>query len=120
MQATERRALFVGERLDLAAVADALGLARWSSTPTPASWPSHSTASSAAPRWSRSPRPTSSCATSTASEHTLSDWHGQKRLLHAFSSWCGCRYDLPGWQALHDELSDENFTVIAVAHRRVA
>ncbi len=48
-------------------------------------------------------------------EHKLSDWHGQKRLLHAFSSWCGCRYDLPGWQALHDELSDENFSVIAVA-----
>jgi peroxiredoxin len=47
--------------------------------------------------------------------HTLSEWRGRKRLLHAFSSWCGCRYDLPGWQALHDELHDENFTVIAVA-----
>jgi len=47
--------------------------------------------------------------------HSLSDWAGHKRLLVAFSSWCGCRYDLPGWQALHDELADDGFTVIAVA-----
>ena len=33
------------------------------------------------PRCSRSPRPTSPSATSTATTHTLSDWHGQKRLL---------------------------------------
>lgn len=46
---------------------------------------------------------------------SLSDWAGQKRLLVTFSSWCGCRYDLPGWQALHDELADQGFTVIAVA-----
>ena len=47
--------------------------------------------------------------------HSLSDWAGRKRLLVTFSSWCGCRYDLPGWQALHDELADAEFTVIAVA-----
>jgi peroxiredoxin len=45
----------------------------------------------------------------------LDDWSGLKRLLVTFSSWCGCRYDLPGWQALHDELSPSGFTVIAVA-----
>ncbi len=47
--------------------------------------------------------------------HALSEWAGKKKALVAFSSWCGCRYDLPGWQALHDELSDEGFTVVAVA-----
>ena len=47
--------------------------------------------------------------------HALDEWAGRKRLLVAFSSWCGCRYDLPGWQALHDELESEGFTVIAVA-----
>jgi peroxiredoxin len=46
---------------------------------------------------------------------SLSDWAGRKRLLVTFSTWCGCCYDLPGWQALHDELVDEGFTVIAVA-----
>jgi len=47
--------------------------------------------------------------------HSLSDWAGRKRLLVTFSSWCGCRYDLPGWQALADELADDGFIVIAVA-----
>jgi peroxiredoxin len=47
--------------------------------------------------------------------HDLSEWAGVKKALVAFSSWCGCRYDLPGWQALHDELQPEGFTVLAVA-----
>jgi peroxiredoxin len=47
--------------------------------------------------------------------HALEEWHGKKKLLVTFASWCGCRYDLPGWQDLHDELADEEFTVIAVA-----
>ncbi len=47
--------------------------------------------------------------------HALSDSQGRKRLLVTFASWCGCRYDLPGWQALHDELSSEGFTAIPVA-----
>jgi hypothetical protein len=47
--------------------------------------------------------------------HDLSEWAGVKKALVAFSSWCGCRYDLPGWQALHDELRPEGFTVLAVA-----
>jgi peroxiredoxin len=45
----------------------------------------------------------------------LSEWRGQKKLLMTFASWCGCRYDLPGWQALHDELAPSGFSVIGVA-----
>ena len=47
--------------------------------------------------------------------HPLSEWAGVKKLLVTFSSWCGCRYDLPGWQELHYELAPDGFTVIAVA-----
>ncbi len=45
----------------------------------------------------------------------LSDEHGKKRLLVAWGSWCGCREDLPVWQALHRELGPEGFTPITVA-----
>ncbi|MGH7788051.1 MAG: redoxin domain-containing protein [Candidatus Binatia bacterium] len=47
--------------------------------------------------------------------HALSQQRGKKVLLVAYASWCGCRYDLPAWQALHEELEDEGFTVITVA-----
>ena len=38
-----------------------------------------------------------------------------KKLVVAFSSWCGCAYDLPGWQAVADELGDHDFDVVGVA-----
>jgi peroxiredoxin len=49
--------------------------------------------------------------------HELGEWSGTKRLVVTFASWCGCRYDLPGWQALRDELAGEGhqLNVIAVA-----
>ena len=47
--------------------------------------------------------------------HGLFDGAEGKTLVVAFSSWCGCRYDLPGWKALKDELADEDFDVVAVA-----
>jgi peroxiredoxin len=47
--------------------------------------------------------------------HRLSDTAGSKRLVVVFASWCGCRYDLPGWQALADELADDGLVVTAVA-----
>ncbi len=47
--------------------------------------------------------------------HHLDEWHGRKKLLVTFASWCGCRYDLPGWQRLDDELANDGFSAIAVA-----
>lgn len=47
--------------------------------------------------------------------HRLSENAGSKRLVVAFASWCGCRYDLPGWHALADELGDAGLVVVPVA-----
>ena len=46
---------------------------------------------------------------------SLADHRGRKTVVVAFASWCGCAYELPGWQALHDELADQGFGVVAVA-----
>jgi hypothetical protein len=35
--------------------------------------------------------------------------------LATWAPWCGCRSDLPVWQALFDELKSEAFMVVAVA-----
>jgi peroxiredoxin len=46
---------------------------------------------------------------------SLADQRGRKTVLVAFASWCGCAHELPGWQALHDELAGDRFGVVAVA-----
>ena len=50
-----------------------------------------------------SPR-TSICSDSTATATGSSTSPG-KTLVVAFASWCGCRYDLPGWKEIKDELA---------------
>jgi peroxiredoxin len=47
--------------------------------------------------------------------HRLFEDREGKTLVVAFASWCGCRHDLPGWQALRDELADDGLDVVAVA-----
>jgi peroxiredoxin len=45
----------------------------------------------------------------------LSQFAGRKRVLVTWASWCGCRYDLPAWQALHDELAPAGLELISVS-----
>ena len=47
--------------------------------------------------------------------HHLSEWSGRKRAVAAWASWCGCRYELGSWQALHDELAPLGFTLVSVS-----
>jgi peroxiredoxin len=47
--------------------------------------------------------------------HSLREQRGRKVLLVTWSSWCGCRLDLPIWQKLYEELGPRGFTVVAVA-----
>ena len=45
----------------------------------------------------------------------LSDLGHGKKVLVAWASWCGCRYELPAWRALQEELAGEDFQVVTVA-----
>ena len=45
----------------------------------------------------------------------LLDGTDGKRMVVAFSSWCGCRYDLPLWQRFVDEMGDPSLQIVAVA-----
>jgi peroxiredoxin len=45
---------------------------------------------------------------------SLDDFDGKKRVISTWASWCGCRWEIPSWQALQDELGDD-VVVISVA-----
>lgn len=47
--------------------------------------------------------------------HSLSHFRGRKVALVLWASWCGCRYDLPAWEAQHVALAGYGFTVVSVA-----
>jgi hypothetical protein len=86
VQAAEQRALSVGERLDLVAAADALGL------PTAVD-ADLGIVAVALDREHRRAALESLTAPDVVlrdldgAPHALSEWRGRKRLLHAFSSW---------------------------------
>ena len=39
----------------------------------------------------------------------------RKTLVVTWASWCGCRYDLPAWQALSEELGPDGLDIVSVA-----
>ncbi len=45
---------------------------------------------------------------------SLGDFAGRKRVISTWASWCGCRWEIPSWQMLQDELGDD-VVIISVA-----
>lgn len=52
--------------------------------------------------------------------HRLSELRGRKVVLVAWGSWCGCRYELPAWEAQHRDLSPHGLSLVSVAIERRA
>lgn len=46
---------------------------------------------------------------------SLAEARGRKVALVMWASWCGCRYDLPAWEAQHAALAPYGFEVVSVA-----
>lgn len=45
----------------------------------------------------------------------LSSLRGKKVVMVAWASWCGCRFDLPVWQELREELAPLGVEIVTVA-----
>jgi peroxiredoxin len=51
----------------------------------------------------------------TGEPFRLSSTSGRKRVVATWASWCGCRYDLPAWQRLAEELAPEGLDIVSVS-----
>jgi peroxiredoxin len=112
--ARARGDLVVDGQVDLTVAADLLGVpavidaeARIAALGTPAGEREHAMRSLDAPDFT--------LPDTDGNPVSLSDHAGRKRVLVAWASWCGCRWDLPVWQQLHEELEPEGLTIIAVS-----
>lgn len=47
--------------------------------------------------------------------HRWSELGRKKKVVTSWASWCGCRYDLPGWKAIQAELQEQNVVVVSLA-----
>ena len=47
--------------------------------------------------------------------HRWSELGRKKKVVTSWASWCGCRYDLPGWKAIQAGLQAQNVVVVSVA-----
>lgn len=45
----------------------------------------------------------------------LSSLGRRKKVVATWASWCGCRYDLPAWQRLAEELAPEGLDIVSVS-----
>jgi peroxiredoxin len=106
--------IVVGDRVDLVAVADALGRPAVFDEPSgvvavgePSDLRRRALSEGVAPPFE--------LPDVDGRPHGLADYRGDKKVLVAFATWCGCAYELPGWQALRDELAQDGLEVIAVA-----
>ena len=59
--------------------------------------------------------PTSRSTPSMAKPCRWATSRARRSCCVAFSSWCGCRYDLPSWEQINQELAPQGLSVIAVA-----
>ena len=108
----DREALYVGERVDLARVAEALDRPYLAEGDVVVLGEPRAIRRRAAGDLEA---PDFALPDLDGEVHHLEEWHGKKKLLVTFATWCGCRHDLPGWQALQDELADTGLQVIATA-----
>jgi peroxiredoxin len=110
----DRAGLLHGEQADLAAVAAAVG--QVSAVDAEAGVIVLGGPGSAwEPVRSATGAPDVALPTLDGKEVRLSDFRGRKRMVVAWASWCGCRYELGAWQAIQDELGEDNLQIVSVA-----